>query len=149
MDHLKHTRGCCLSIHPVEPLRQVKSSGTLHLTLECDEALEFDTRVEKSSLYLLPLKLTCFCGIPDHPQNKQQKPIEKWRDPSSRRFYHAVHSTLYIVYHSQKLRISRIPPSSRPGVRCRNRSICLGNSSARPAPLGAKRRQGPLPELRK
>ena len=34
MDHPKHTPGCYLSIHPVEPLRQVKSSGTFHLTLE-------------------------------------------------------------------------------------------------------------------
>ena len=54
------------------------------------------------------------------------------------------------VYHPPKLRISRIPPSSRPGLRCRKRSICLGSSSARPAPpLGAKRRQGPLREPRK
>ena len=88
MDHPKHTPGCCLSIHPVEPLRQVKSSGTFHLTLEqaagwisplaASGNLRWSPRSwhqsRNSLFHLLPWKSTCFCrnsSLAEYPPSGQ------------------------------------------------------------------------------
>ena len=88
MDHPKHTPGCCLSIHPVEPLRQVKSSGTFHLTLEqaagwisplaASGNLRWSPRSWHQSwnslFHLLPWKSACFCrncSLAEYPPSGQ------------------------------------------------------------------------------